>query len=304
MRLDYVTVDVFTATRFGGNQLAVVLDAGGLANGMMQSIASEFSYAETTFVRPPANPAHTAEVRIFTPRTELPFAGHPNVGTAFALARISEVFGKSIGGTVYFEEHAGLVPVEIHREDGVPVGARLTSPQAFKRGDPVAADVIAACCGISPAEIDGDAHEPCAASCGLPWVFARVTDAEVVVRARPDPAAFAKLLPTEIAAGIELYAPVPGTGPGETGYKARVFAPGAGVTEDAATGAANVALAGLLADIRPELDMTFVTAISQGDELGRPSLLVAEADKEQGTVTATRIGGRCVPVMEGKLALG
>lgn len=302
--LSYVTVDVFSATRFGGNQLAVVLDAGDLDDTLMQAIALEFSYAETTFVRPPADPSNTAEVRIFTPRTELPFAGHPNVGTAFALARLGGVFGKPISDTVYFEEKAGLVPVEIQREDGVPVGARLTSPQAFARSDPVAADVIAACCGISPAEIDGNAHEPCIASCAIPWVFARATDAEAVVRARPNPAAFAKLLPTDIAAGIELYTPVPGTGPGDSGYKARVFVPGFGIIEDAATGSANVTLAGLLADIRPETDMQFVTSIRQGDELDRPSLLVAEADKENGAVTATRIGGRCVQVMEGKLALG
>ena len=303
MKLSYVTVDVFTDTRFGGNQLAVVLDAGGLDDGLMQAIASEFSYSETTFVCPPSDPAHTAEVRIFTPGTEIPFAGHPNIGTAFALARRGEIFGKSIADTVVFEEKAGLVAVEIHREAGAPVGARLTSPQAFKLGDPVAADVISACCSIATTEIAVNVHEPCVASCGLPWVFACATGPGVIIKARPDAGAFAELLPARVVAGIELYAPAAGTTPDGAEYKVRVFAPEFGVTEDAATGSANVSLAGLLAELQSGADMQLVTTISQGIEMGRPSLLVAEADKENGTVTATRIGGRCVPVMEGTLAL-
>ena len=303
MALSYVTVDVFTDSRFGGNQLSVVLDAGGLDDSLMQAIASEFSYAETTFVRPPADSANTAEIRIFTPTTELPFAGHPNVGTAFALARAGEVFGEPIGDTVLFEEKAGLVPVEIHRENGVPMGTRLTSPQVFELGNPLPAQVIAACCGIETADIAGDAHEPCVASCGLPWVFACATGPEVVARARPDAVAFAEHLPASIAVGIELYAPAQGTAPDGAEITARVFAPEFGITEDAATGSANVTLGGLLAALDPSPGLALRRTISQGVEMGRPSLLVAEADKVDGSVTATRIGGRCVPVMEGTLAL-
>lgn len=308
MALNYVTLDVFTDVRFGGNQLAVVLDAGGLDDGLMQAIALEFAYAETTFVCPPSDAANTAEVRIFTPKAEVPFAGHPNVGTAFALARIGEVFGKPVGDVVRFEEKAGLVPVEIHREGGEPVGARLTSPQAFELGDPVHADAIAACCGIEAADIAIHAHEPCLASCGLPWVFACATGPDVVARARPDAGAFAMHLPGSMAVGIELYARIDGAPAADAAsdgadYTARVFAPEFGVTEDAATGSANVTLGGLLAALDSAADMSLVTTISQGVEMVRPSLLVAEADKAGGTVTATRIGGRCVPVMEGTLAL-
>ena len=307
MALRYVTVDVFTDTRFGGNQLSVVLDAGGLGDDLMQDIASEFSYAETTFVRPPADAAHTAEVRIFTPKAEVPFAGHPNVGTAFALARIGEVFGKPIGESVLFEEKAGLVPVEIHREGSSggsePVGARLTSPQAFEIGDPVGAEVVAACCGIASTDLAVNIHEPCIASTGLPWVFARAKSTEVVARARPDAGAFAEHLPASVAVGIELYIPAAATAPDGAEIVARVFAPEFGVPEDAATGSANVTLGGLLAALDPASDTDLVTTISQGVEMGRPSLLVAEADKADGTVTATRIGGRCVPVMEGTLSV-
>src|SRR3954468_24743299 len=113
MQLNFVTVDVFTDQRFGGNPLAVVPDARGLAAQQMQSIAAEFNLAETTFVLPPKDPAHTAEVRIFTPRAELPFAGHPNIGTAFVLATRDGAFGRATGDRLFFEEKAGLVPLDL-----------------------------------------------------------------------------------------------------------------------------------------------------------------------------------------------
>src|SRR5713226_2790354 len=117
MQLNFVTVDVFTDRRFGGNPLAVVLDGRGLATEQMQSIAAEFKLAETTFVLPPKDPRHTAEVRIFTPRAELPFAGHPNIGTAFVLARAGTSYGRNIAGDhVTFEEQAGLVPITLLKD--------------------------------------------------------------------------------------------------------------------------------------------------------------------------------------------
>src|ERR1700744_5562043 len=120
MKLDFVTVDVFTGTQFAGNPLGVVLNAEGLSGGQMQTIAAEFNLAETTFGLPPRDPAHTAEVRIFTPRYEMPFAGHPNVGTAFALARAGEAYGRAIDGEhVIFEEKAGLVPISLLRDGTV-----------------------------------------------------------------------------------------------------------------------------------------------------------------------------------------
>src|SRR5215217_7731157 len=124
MQIDFMTVDVFTDQRFGGNPLAVVLDGRGLTTEQMQSIAAEFNLAETTFVLPPKDPAHAAEVRIFTPRAELPFAGHPNVGTAFVLARM----GRG-GDRLVFEEIAGLVPLDVTREHNVVVATRLAAPQ-------------------------------------------------------------------------------------------------------------------------------------------------------------------------------
>lgn len=139
MRLPFQTVDVFTGTQFVGNPLAVVLNAEGLSTGQMQAIAAEFNLAETTFVLPPRDPAHTAEVRIFTPRSEMPFAGHPNVGTAFVLARAGSSYGRPVGGDrVIFEEKAGLVPIEILREGTIVVGSKLASPQPLSVGAEVA----------------------------------------------------------------------------------------------------------------------------------------------------------------------
>src|SRR6202521_2789328 len=118
MKLNFVTVDVFTGTQFAGNPLGVVLNAQGLAPAQMQAIAAEFNLAETTFVLPPKDPAHTAEVRIFTPKAEMPFAGHPNVGTAFVLARAGQSYGRAVAGDrLVFEEKAGLVRMELTREN-------------------------------------------------------------------------------------------------------------------------------------------------------------------------------------------
>jgi hypothetical protein len=125
MRLQFQTVDVFTSDRFAGNPLVVVLNADGLSAAQMQAIAAEFNLAETTFIRPPRDAAHTAEVRIFTPRSEMPFAGHPNVGTAFVLARAGSSYGRPVDGEhVVFEEKAGLVPIEILRDGATVTGGR------------------------------------------------------------------------------------------------------------------------------------------------------------------------------------
>src|SRR5271170_6261920 len=145
MRRRYVTTDVFTDRMFGGNPLAVVLDAEDLSTIQMQAITLEFNYSETTFVLRPDDSAHTAKVRIFTPRTEVPFAGHPNVGTAFVLARESQFAAAAAEGIFVFEESAGLVPLQLLRERGATVGAELRAPEALSRRTIVSPEVTAAC---------------------------------------------------------------------------------------------------------------------------------------------------------------
>src|SRR6185295_7621134 len=150
--IDYQTVDVFTARRFGGNPLAVMADARGLSSTEMQAIATEFNYSEVTFVLPPEDPGNTARVRIFTPLAEIPFAGHPNVGTAFVLGGTGQVFGKPAGTTMRFEEAAGIVEVELLREAEAVIGARIKAPRTIALGAEIDAEAVAACVSIAPAE--------------------------------------------------------------------------------------------------------------------------------------------------------
>jgi trans-2,3-dihydro-3-hydroxyanthranilate isomerase len=155
--IGFFTVDVFTDRPFGGNPLAVVPDARGVTAAQMQAIAAEFNLSETTFVLPPEDPAHTAQVRIFTPRAELPFAGHPNVGTAFVLAAVADAAGAvrpADGDTMLFEEKAGLVAVTLLRDGATVSGARLAAPQALVRGEEIDSETVAAACSLAPGDID------------------------------------------------------------------------------------------------------------------------------------------------------
>src|SRR4051812_24966905 len=172
MRLQFETVDVFTQHQFSGNPLAVVLNAQGLSTGQMQSIAAEFNLAETTFVLPPKDAAHTAEVRIFTPRAVMPFAGHPNIGTAFVLATLGNACGRAVSEPLMFEEKAGLVRLDLIRDGTSVVGARLAAPQSLHRGEDLDLNVVATACSIGVSDIETGNHLPCIASCGVPFVFA------------------------------------------------------------------------------------------------------------------------------------
>lgn len=301
MKISYVTVDVFTDRTFGGNPLAVVPDARGLAPDQMQAIASEFNLSETTFVLPPQDPAHTAQVRIFTPRAELPFAGHPNVGTAFVLAGAAASAARPADGdTMIFEEKAGLVPLTLIRDGSAVTGARLAAPQGLSVGEKIARETVAAACSLAPEDIDTRVHEPCIASCGLPLIFAAVTSRAALASAQPRSDVFAQHIPVSLAVGIHLY--VEAASP-MADVETRMFAPLYGVVEDPATGSANVTLAALLAALAAGQDVWLERRISQGVHMGRPSLMVASAEKQAGEVVVAHIGGNCVPVMSGVITL-
>jgi trans-2,3-dihydro-3-hydroxyanthranilate isomerase len=301
MKLEFATVDVFTDRPFGGNPLAVVTNAQGLSTGQMQSIAAEFNLAETTFVLPPKDVAHTAEVRIFTPKAEMPFAGHPNVGTAFVLARTGQSYGRAVtGDRLVFEEKAGLVRMELTREGGVVVATRLAAPVPLSIGAAIAPEIVAEACSLKPSDIEVKGHRPCIASCGIPLVFAELKSRAALARAAVRTDVLARHFPMERTVGIHLYVAAQEHG---VEIQSRMFAPLFGVPEDPATGGANVALIGLLAHHRPEADLTLAKTIGQGFDMGRPSILEAAAEKKAGTVTATYIGGRCVPMMKGTIDL-
>jgi trans-2,3-dihydro-3-hydroxyanthranilate isomerase len=299
MKLPFETVDVFTERAFGGNPLAVIPDARDLSSEQMQKIAAEFNLAETTFVLPPRDPAHTAEVRIFTPKAELPFAGHPNIGTAFVLARAGACHGRKVAGDkLVFEEKAGLVAIDLVRDGGEVIATRLAAPQPFALGAELAPEIVAEACGLSAAEIETGNHRPVIASCGLNLVFAELKSRAALRTASCHSDAFARHLPMERAVGIHLYVPAKEDG---RDVQTRMFAPLFGVPEDPATGSANVTLIGLLAHLDTRPDLTLAKTIGQGFDMGRPSLLQASAEKKAGKVTATYIGGRSVPMMKGTI---
>ncbi|MGA8197834.1 MAG: PhzF family phenazine biosynthesis protein [Acetobacteraceae bacterium] len=298
---EFVTVDVFTDRRFGGNPLAVFPDARGLTAEQMQALAAEFNLSETTFVLPPENPQNHARVRIFTTRTELPFAGHPNVGTGYVLARRMDKPPEHL----VFEELAGLVRVHLLRDaDGSIGGARISAPRALSIDIGIPEDVVAACAGLEPDDIATNAHTPLVASVGIPFVIAEVASVEALSRASPDLAAFrsaAAQFPS--LAGhfaLHLYAWREGEA---MRLRSRMFAPLGGTLEDPATGSANAALAGLLTSLAPGENADLTYDIEQGVEMGRPSQITAAARKTaEGPVLAT-VAGSCVPVMRGTVEL-
>jgi len=298
MQRRYITVDVFTGRAFGGNPLAVVLEAEGLSTEQMQAIATEFNYSETTFVLPPADKANDANVRIFTVRSELPFAGHPNVGTAFVLATRTA----TAPARLKFEEKAGLVPVEILTAQGRVVGAEFAAPQPLKKGVTVDAQEAAAILSLPASDIRTDRHPPQIASVGLPFLIVEVASREAVRRARPDAAAFWRTFPAVGADAVYFYTSDVPAAEQPLDLQARMFHPGvAGLSEDPATGSATGAAAAYLAELDAARDGEVGLRIGQGFDMGRPSLLLTRVIKKNGAVISTHVGGSCVQMMEGML---
>jgi len=299
MQRRYVTVDVFTDRAFGGNPLAVVLDAEGLSTAQMQAIASEFNYSETTFVLPPRDAGHDVQVRIFTVNREIPFAGHPNVGTAFVLATQAA----APPARLLFEEGAGLVPVEILMNAGKVVGAELTAPQQLGRLKTFSAAQAAACISLPAAEIRTDRHPPQICSVGLPFLMVEVSSRDALRRARAGAAGFAQTFPCDGCDAVYFYARDVPAAEG-CDLQARMFHPGSsGLSEDPATGSATVAAAALLAELDGVSDGELKLRIGQGVDMGRPSLLLTRVVKRAGAIVSAHVGGGCVQMMEGTFRL-
>jgi trans-2,3-dihydro-3-hydroxyanthranilate isomerase len=298
----YYICDVFTDTRFGGNQLAVLPEADGLTPEQMQQIAREFNFSESTFVFP-ANAGHTRRVRIFTPTSEIPFAGHPNVGTAFVLATIGEFGEIKSPHTVVFEEDAGLVSVSIHAAEGKIVFCELAAPQSISFGKTVEPALVASAVSVNRDDIVTDTHDPQVCSVGLPFVFTELRNRAALERARINMNGFEGLRDLGVNPQLYLYTRVNESESHGDGFdiRARMFAPLSGVPEDPATGSANCTLGGLLAHHEQVTSGMFSWRIAQGVEMGRPSTLVARAEKKEGEVTATWIGGASVLVSEGTI---
>lgn len=302
MKYQYYICDVFTEKRFGGNQLAVLPKAEGLTPDQMQQITREFNFSESAFVFPAEN-GHTRRVRIFTPASEIPFAGHPNVGTAFVVATIGEFGEINSPHTVVFEEEAGLVSVTIHAVEGKIVSCELLAPQSLSFGETVEPGLVASAVCLNREDIVMDTHGPQVCSVGLPFVFTELRNRAALERARINMSGFEKLRELGVDPQLYLYTRVSEPELGQNGFdiRSRMFAPLSGVPEDPATGSANCTLGGLLAHHEQVTDGMLSWLIGQGVEMGRPSTLKARAEKKDGVVTATWIGGASVLVSEGTI---
>jgi trans-2,3-dihydro-3-hydroxyanthranilate isomerase len=291
MPREFETCDVFTDTRFGGNPLAVVYDPMGLDTAAMQAIAREFNLSETVFVLASDAATATASIRIFTPAIEMPFAGHPNVGTAVLLARRLGLAGDKLA----LDQPAGRVEARLLRDAaGQVTGAEITAPRPFLRGESLDPAAVAACAGLPAEAVRRTTHAPCLGGCGATFAIAELVDAEALAAAAPDLAAFRTALPVERAVGLHLHVAL---APGRR--RARMFAPLGGVAEDPATGSANVALGGLLLDV--DGASALALEVEQGIEMGRPSLLRLAAARDSAGAIRVRVGGGVVPVSRGAL---
>ncbi len=300
MQRRYATVDVFTDRIFGGNPLAVVLDAAGLSTAQMQAIAIEFNYSETTFVLPPRDSVHTAWVRIFTPGNELPFAGHPNVGTAFALAKQAAATRQTVPDRFVFEEAAGLVPIRLMTENGGVAGAELVAPERLSRLAQPDPGQVAACLSLEQRDIAIGNHFPQVVSVGLPFLVVELASRDALRRAGPVRSGYDRLLPLDGANSIYAYTRDV-EGDASRDVQARMFMPR--MTEDPATGSATAAMTALLAQLQPGADLDLALRVGQGVDMGRPSLLLARAHKRDGVVERVHVGGHCVAVMDGSFHL-
>lgn len=290
--------DVFTEQRFGGNQLAVLPDASGLTSEQMQQIAREFNFSESTFVLPPEDPANTRQVRIFTPGAELPFAGHPNVGTAYVLAALGEIaLSDTEAVTVKLEELAGVVPVKIESRGGKPGKCELKAPQTLTTTGEFSVAEVAEALSLVAEDIVTTNHAPTIASVGLEFLFVELRDAGALGRSRSP--RLQALQGEHGPVGMHLY--THDSAGMEVDLRTRMFAGGQGIDEDPATGSANCTLAALLAMLDETRDGELSWRIAQGIEMGRPSLLHARAMKEDGEVGSAYVGGDCVMVAEGTI---
>ena len=295
MQLRFFTLDVFTDRALGGNALAVIPDASRLPEASMQAVAREFNLSETVFVLPPADPRHACRLRIFTPQAELPFAGHPTIGTALLLAQLGLV-KMDASLQMVLEEGVGDVPVKVTMHDGVAVATQMAVPRMPERGpQPPTRAELAALLSLPESELlDGAAGY----SCGLPFLFVPLRGLDAIHRVKVRTEQWEKLASAHWARGVFPFTFE--TTSKDAQVHGRMFGLGLGVHEDPATGSAVSALAGWLHDADPREGVRR-WVVEQGFEMGRPSHLELEAEASGGKLAAIRVGGRSVRVSEGWL---
>ena len=301
-RLHYHRVDVFTDRAFGGNPLAVITNGRGLLEETMQAVAKEFNLSETTFVLPPDDPRHDWRVRIFTPSSELPMAGHPTVGTAFVLAREHLIPRGGRETNIVFEEGVGPVPVRVEFENGEPSFVEMSQP--LPKFGPRLDDrtAVAAMLSLNPEDVDERSPLEVVSS-GVPFFYVPLRSLDAARRARPradlmERAAIEHGVPPEV---FVFTRETEGTG---STVHSRMFAPGMGITEDPATGAASGPLGCYLVRYGLVEGESAAEIISeQGIEMGRPSYVRIRIERRGEEITSVRVGGQCHFMGEGFIEL-
>ncbi len=297
----FFTLDVFTRQALAGNPLAVVLDAEGLDTRGMQAVAAEFNLSETVFVFPPESDRHRAALRIFTPGRELPFAGHPTVGTAVLLALQD---GGGPTGSVAFglEEKVGVVSCGVTIEGAGRGYARFRVPRLPEIwGEGRESAEVAWALGLDPSEIGFGRHVPSRHSAGVPYDYVPVASLDVISRARASAERFEKVFTDTEHPGVYVYTQQ--TTHAGHHFHARMFAPSFGIAEDPATGSAAAGFAGVLMQFEPLGDGEHGFVIEQGYEIRRPSEIELQITIREGALASAEIGGGAVVVSEGELRL-
>ncbi len=303
MPLPFTTLDVFTQDRFAGNPLAVVREAEGLSDAQMQTIAREFNLSETVFVMPPERPVHSAKVRIFTPRNELPFAGHPTIGTAIALAALKAPDTSGVHeAIVALEENIGPVRVGVRFKDGEAPFAEFDVPKLPENlGEAPSKERIADALDLLPSEIGFQNHKPTRYGAGVPYTFVPVSSRAALDRARANMQAWSAAFGSSGHNAAFVYTR-------ETVHRdhyvnARMFAPGSGIMEDPATGSAAAAFAAVIHRFEGPPAGWHRRVIEQGYAMGRPSKLVVSLEVDSGQLETVRIGGHAVAISTGLLTV-
>lgn len=295
----YAIIDVFSETPFAGNPLAVVIDGEGLGDAQMQAIAREFNLSRTVFVAPPGNPRHSASMRIFTPAHELPFAGHPTIGTAVLLAL--EVNGGSGAheAMLILEEKIGTVRCGVFlKGDGLGRAIFDLPARATELAAELDREAVAGALDLLPGEVGFENHVPTVYSAGLPYALVPVRNLEIIARARPNLAAWADAFSSDEACA---YVYCRETKVRSRDFHARMFVPGDRILEDPATGSAVAALIGAIQRFDAPASGSHHYLIEQGVEMGRPSLIDLELDIAGGRIDGARIGGDAIVVARGSL---
>lgn len=301
MRYSFYTADVFTNQIFGGNPLAVFPKAQGLTDWQMQKIAAEINYSETVFVLSPRTPEGTKRLRIFTPKAELPFAGHPTVGTAYVLAQLGEIPLTDLETRIIFEEGVGPVPVQIFSDRGKPIYTELTASQLPEFGpEPPPIEQLASMLSLNPEDLLTGDYAPQAVSCGLPFLFIPLKSQRALAQASLQRDLWQNLLSNFWATCVYIFTFE--TSDLSIFLRSRMFAPSLGIEEDPATGSAAAALGGYLG-VRDRREGLLQWHIEQGIEMGRPSLLNVKITKHNAQIEQVGVGGSSIMVMEGTLEI-